>query len=35
MVAIRRFLLRLLSVFRANRAEAELGREIAAHLQLL
>jgi len=32
---IRRFLLRILSVFRSTRAEAELAREIAAHLQLL
>jgi putative ABC transport system permease protein len=32
---IRRFLLRLLTFFRADRAEAELAREIHSHLQLL
>lgn len=35
MAPIRRFLLRLLSFFRSGRAEAELAREINAHLQLL
>jgi hypothetical protein len=35
MDAIRRFVVRLLSFVRANRAEDELAREIAAHLQLL
>lgn len=33
--SLRRFLLRLLSFFRAGRAEADLAREIDAHLQLL
>lgn len=32
---MRRLLLRLLSVFRSTRAEADLAREIRAHLQLL
>jgi hypothetical protein len=32
---MRHFLLRFTSFFRAGRAEAELSREIAAHLQLL
>lgn len=32
---IRRCILRLLSVFRAGRAEVDLAREIAAHLQML
>ncbi len=32
---MRRFLLRFTSFFRSGRAEAELSREIAAHLQLL
>jgi predicted permease len=32
---MRRFLLRLLNLVRRNRAEQELAREIAAHLQLL
>ena len=35
MAAILRFLRRLLSLFRSRRAEAELTREIDAHLQLL
>jgi predicted permease len=35
MTTIRRFVLRLLSVFRPGAAEAELSREIHAHLQLL
>lgn len=35
MAPIRRFLFRLLSFFRAGRAEAELAREIKAHLQLM
>ena len=35
MTAFRRFTLRLLSFFRLNRAEADLAREINAHLQLL
>ena len=35
MASIRQFLLRLLSVFRSNRAEDELTREMAAHLGLL
>lgn len=35
MAPVRRFLLRLLSFFRSGRAEAELAREIHAHLQLL
>lgn len=35
MSAIRRALLRLLSFFRSDRAEADLAREINAHLQLL
>ena len=35
MAAVRRFLLRFLSLFRSTRAEHELGREIHAHLQLL
>jgi hypothetical protein len=32
---IRRFLLRLFSFFRSGHAEADLEREIRAHLQLL
>ena len=32
---MRRFLLRLTSAWRSNAAEAELSREIAAHLQML
>ena len=32
---MRRFFLRLLTVFRSNRADAELTREISSHLQLL
>jgi hypothetical protein len=32
---LRRFVLRFLSLFTNSRAEAELDREIAAHLQLL
>jgi hypothetical protein len=32
---MRRFLLRLVSFFRSSRAEADLAREIRAHLQLL
>ena len=35
MSAIRRFLLRLLSFLRSGRAEADLAREIASHLQML
>jgi putative ABC transport system permease protein len=35
MSAMRRFVLRLVSFFRAGQAEAELAREINAHLQLL
>jgi hypothetical protein len=35
MTMIRRFVLRLLSFFRHDAAEAELSREIRAHLQLL
>jgi len=35
MPALRRFLLRLLSFFRAERADTDLAREIQAHLQLL
>jgi hypothetical protein len=35
MHAIRRFVLRLGSVFRSRRADADLAREITAHLQLL
>ena len=35
MTTIRRFVLRLLSFFRLSAAEAELSREISAHLQLL
>ena len=35
MAAVRRFLLRLLPLFRSDRAEHELAREIRAHLQLL
>jgi putative ABC transport system permease protein len=35
MAAVRRLLLRLVALFRSNRAEADLAREIAAHLQLL
>ena len=35
MAPVRRFLLRLASFFRSGRAEAELAREINAHLQLL
>ena len=35
MAAIRRFLLRLITLFRARSAEADLAREIQAHLQLL
>ena len=35
MSAIRRFLLRLLSLVRSDRAETDLAREINAHLQLL
>ncbi len=35
MTTIRRFVLRLLSLFRAGAAEAELSREIRSHLQLL
>ncbi len=34
-VPVRRFLHRLLSFFRSGRADAELAREIASHLQLL
>lgn len=32
---VRRFLLRLITLFRAGRADADLSREIQAHLQLL
>jgi cytochrome c1 len=35
MQGMRRFLSRLITLFRADRAEAELTREIASHLQLL
>src|SRR5687767_8705828 len=35
MTPVRRFLLRLVTLFRAGKAEDDLGREIAAHLQLL
>ena len=35
MVQVRRFLSRLLASVRRKRAEAELSREIAAHLQLV
>lgn len=35
MAAVRRFLLRLVSFFRSGHAEANLAREINAHLQLL
>jgi putative ABC transport system permease protein len=35
MTTVRRALLRLLAVFRGGRAEADLAREIEAHLQLL
>jgi hypothetical protein len=35
MINLRRFTLRLLSVFRSTRAEADLSRELTAHLQLL
>ena len=35
MPAIRRFLLRILTLFRTDRAEADLAREIDAHLALL
>src|SRR5688572_1682238 len=35
MAAVRRFLFRLVSFFRAGRAETELSREIQAHLRLL
>lgn len=35
MTTIRRFILRLLSFFRSDAAEAELSREIRSHLQLL
>ena len=32
---MRRFILRLLNVFRADRSDAELSREVASHLALL
>ena len=35
MPSLRRFLRRLITLFRLNRAEAELSREICAHLQLI
>lgn len=35
MIAIRRFLRRLVTLFRAGRAESDLARELASHLQLL
>jgi len=35
MAVVRRFLLRVLSLFRSTRAEHELAREIQAHLRLL
>ena len=33
--SFRRFFLRLVTLFRGGRAEAELSREIASHLQML
>jgi hypothetical protein len=34
LAALRRVLLRLVSCFRSRRAETDLAREVAAHLQL-